>query len=139
MVAAVGPVTAAPLAEAGFTVKYPDRSRMGALVRMLVQDFTDSAVGIPTPDGQLVMRAGAAVLDGRVLPLTPTSLELLRALARARGNVLSREELALVLPGADATPHAVEAAINRLRESSGAPSMVRTVVKRGYALSVNLA
>jgi uroporphyrinogen-III synthase len=139
VVAAVGPVTAAPLIEAGFTVKYPDRSRMGALVRMLVQDFTDSAGGIPTPHGRLVMRAGAAVLDGRVLPLTPTGLELLRALARACGNVLSREELALILPGPDATPHAVEAAINRLRETSGAPGIVRTVVKRGYALAVNLA
>ncbi|WP_062388642.1 uroporphyrinogen-III synthase [Demequina iriomotensis] len=139
VVAAVGPVTAAPLEAAGLVVQHPDRWRLGALVRMLVQEFTESAVGITTPDGPLVMRATAAVLDGRVLPLTPTGLEILRALAEAKGNVLSREQLAAVLPGAQAGPHAVEAAINRLRENSGAPMLVRTVVKRGYALAVSAA
>lgn len=139
VIAAVGPVTAAPLEEAGLVVQYPDRWRLGALVRMLVQDFTETAVGTPTPDGPLVMRATTAVLDGRVLPLTPTGLEILRALARAKGNVLTREQLAAILPGAQAGPHAVEAAINRLRENSGAPTLVRTVVKRGYALAVSAA
>ncbi|MDN4478425.1 uroporphyrinogen-III synthase [Demequina sp. SYSU T00039] len=139
VLAAVGPVTAAPLREAGLLVAFPDRWRLGALVRMLVQQFTDSAVGVPTPDGPLVMRATAAVLEGRVLPLTPTGLEILRALARAKGNVLTREQLGAVLPGAQAGPHAVEAAINRLRENSGAPTLVRTVVKRGYALAVTAA
>ncbi|WP_369401118.1 uroporphyrinogen-III synthase [Demequina silvatica] len=139
VIAAVGPVTAAPLEAAGLTVQHPDRWRLGALVRLLVQDFTESAVGIPTPDGPLVMRATTAVLGGRVLPLTPTGLEVLRALAHAKGNVLTREQLAEVLPGAQAGPHAVEAAINRLRENSGAPMLVRTVVKRGYALAVSAA
>lgn len=139
VLAAVGPVTAAPLRTAGLDVEFPDRWRLGALVRMLVQEFTESAVGVPTPDGPLVMRATSAVLEGRVLPLTPTGLEILRALARAKGNVLTREQLAGVLPGAQAGPHAVEAAINRLRENSGAPALVRTVVKRGYALAVTAA
>lgn len=139
VIAAVGPVTAAPLERVGLTVRYPDRWRLGALVRMLVQDFTETAVGTPTPDGRLVMRATAAVLDGRVLPLTPTGREILRALVEAKGNVLSREQLSTALPGTQAGPHAVEAAINRLRENCGTPTLVRTVVKRGYALAVTAA
>ncbi|WP_042212861.1 uroporphyrinogen-III synthase [Demequina mangrovi] len=139
VIAAVGPVTAGPLISAGLEVRHPDRWRLGALVRLLVQEFTETAVGITTPDGPLVMRATTAVLAGRVLPLTPTGLEILRALAAAKGNVLTREQLAAVLPGAQAGPHAVEAAINRLRENSGAPMLVRTVVKRGYALAVSAA
>lgn len=134
VLAAVGPVTAAPLEEAGLEVNFPDRWRLGALVRWLVQHY--AAPGLPTVAGSLVVRANAAVLDGRVLPLSPGGRELLRALAAAGGGVLSRDQLADVLPGDRAGAHAVEAAINRLRESSGSPELVRTVVKRGYALSV---
>ncbi|WP_297082867.1 uroporphyrinogen-III synthase [uncultured Demequina sp.] len=139
VLASVGPVTAGPLVDAGLQTCYPDRWRLGALVRELVKDFSENTTSIPTPDGPLVMRAGAAVLDGRVLSLTPTGLEILRALAKAGGNVLTREQLGELLPGAQAGPHAVEAAINRLRENSGSRTLVRTVVKRGYALAVTAA
>lgn len=135
MLAAVGPVTAAPLMAAGLEVRFPDRWRLGALVRMLVHDLDQDRV-ISTVCGPLIMRATAAVLDGTVLSLTPSGLDILRALAGARGNVLSREELARVLPGASAGSHAVEAAINRLRDHAGSAALVRTVVKRGYALGV---
>ncbi|GMA34277.1 uroporphyrinogen-III synthase [Demequina litorisediminis] len=136
VLACVGPVTAAPLIEAGLTAHWPDRWRLGALVRELVKHYSENTAAIPTPDGGLVMRATSAILDGRVLPLTPTGLEILRALAAARGNVLTREQLGELLPGAQAGPHAVEAAINRLRENAGSRALVRTVVKRGYALAV---
>ncbi|MFW7415635.1 uroporphyrinogen-III synthase [Demequina sp. SO4-18] len=139
LLAAVGPVTAAPLEGAGLATCYPDRWRLGALVRELVKHYGESVEAIHTPDGPLVMRATAAVLDGRVLPLTPTGLEILRALARAGGNVLTRDQLGELLPGAQAGPHAVEAAINRLRENAGSRALVRTVVKRGYALGVSAA
>lgn len=139
MLASVGPVTAAPLEDVALPTAYPDRWRLGALVRELVKHYSENHAGIQTPDGPLVMRASSAVLDGRVLPLTPTGLELLRALAKAGGNVLTREQLSELLPGAQAGPHAVEAAINRLRENSGSRSLVRTVVKRGYALAVTAA
>lgn len=139
VLAGVGPVTAAPLEAAGLPVQYPDRWRLGALVRMLMQHFASVADGVVTAEGRLVVRATAAVLDGRVLPLTPTGLEILRALAAAKGDVLSRDQLTGLLPGAQAGPHAVEAAINRLRENAGAPTLIRTVVKRGYALAVEAA
>ncbi|WP_062211930.1 uroporphyrinogen-III synthase [Demequina oxidasica] len=136
VMAAVGPVTARPLEDAGIKTCYPERWRLGALIRELVRHYAEDSVGQHTAGGMLVMRATTAVLDGRVLPLTPTGLEILRALAAAKGNVLTRDELAELLPGAQAGPHAVEAAINRLRENAGAKGLVRTVVKRGYALGV---
>jgi uroporphyrinogen-III synthase len=136
VLASVGPVTAAPLQAAGLVTCHPDRWRLGALVRELVKHYSENTGGLSTRDGLLVMRAGAAVLDGRVLPLTPTGLELLRALAKAGGNVLTRDQLGEILPGAQTGPHAVEAAINRLRENSGSRMLIRTVVKRGYALAV---
>jgi uroporphyrinogen-III synthase len=139
VLASVGPVTASPLEGAGLDTCYPDRWRLGALVRELVKHYSENTASISTPDGPLVMRANAAVLDGRVLPLTPTGLELLRALAKAGGNVLTREQLGEILPGAQTGPHAVEAAINRLRENSGSRTLIRTVVKRGYALAVTAA
>lgn len=133
----VGPVTAAPLEAAGLTTAYPDRWRLGALVRLLVDLFGTNAAPIPTVAGPLVVRATAAVLNGRVLPLTPTGFEILRTLARAGGNVVTRERLATLLPSGSAGNHAVEAAINRLRENAGSRDLVRTVVKRGYALGVS--
>ena len=136
---AVGPVTAAPLKAAGLVVSYPTRWRLGALVREIVTHFSQNSVGIATPEGPLVMRATTAVLDGRVLPLTPTGLEILRVLAAAAGNVVPREELADLLPGNQASNHAVDAAINRLREHAESRTLVRTVVKRGYALAVSAA
>ena len=136
VLACVGPVTAAPLIEAGLIAHWPDRWRLGALVRELVKHYSENTAALQTPDGPLVIRATAAILDGRVLPLTPTGLEILKALAAARGNVLTREQLGALLPGAQAGPHAVEAAINRLRENAGSRALVRTVVKRGYALAV---
>ena len=136
---AVGPVTAAPLEAAGLVVSYPSRWRLGALVRELVTHFSDNSIGIRTPDGLLVMRATTAVLNGHILPLTPTGLEILRVLAGAGGNVVPREDLADLLPGGHASSHAVDAAINRLRENAESRALVRTVVKRGYALAVNVS
>ncbi|WNM25445.1 uroporphyrinogen-III synthase [Demequina capsici] len=139
LLVAVGPVTAAPLIEAGMQVGFPSRWRLGALVRELVKHYAETVAGVSTPDGMLVMRATSAVLDGHVLPLTPSGLELLRALARAGGSVVTREQLSDMLPGAQGSSHAVDAAINRLRENAGSRDLVRTVVKRGYALAVSIA
>lgn len=136
LLACVGPVTAAPLEAAGLTAAYPERWRLGALVKLLADLFGPTTEPIPTVAGALVMRATTAVLNGKVLPLSPTSVEILRALTKANGNVVTRERLATLLPGGSAGNHAVEAAINRLRENAGSRELIRTVVKRGYALGV---
>ena len=43
-----------------------------AVVRELVKHFSDSVVGVPPPDGPLVLRSTTAVLNGSVLALKRT-------------------------------------------------------------------
>jgi uroporphyrinogen-III synthase len=133
--AAVGPTTARPLHDVGIDPLVPERGRLGALVRTLITHYG----GLQTVDtvaGRLRVRRRAAVLDGHVLPLTATGLEVLRILARSPGAVVPREAVLAVLPGDSTDPHAAEVAVGRLREASGSRELVRTVVKRGYRLEL---
>ena len=43
--AAVGPVTAGPLREAGITRSIPDRYRLGALIRLVSEELTSATSG----------------------------------------------------------------------------------------------
>jgi uroporphyrinogen-III synthase len=135
--ASVGPVTSRPLAHRGIPTLEPERGRLGALVRALVGHYEQiEAVALCTVAGPLVIRARVAVLDGQVLPLSPTGVEVLRLLAAAGGDVVSREQVLEVLPGVSRDGHAVEVAIARLREATGRRDLVKTVVKRGYRLEL---
>ena len=67
--------------------------------------------------------------------LAPGPLALMRALMKAQGAVLSREHLLAVLPHCG-SEHALEMWVSRLRQALPDPSMVKTVVKRGYRLVV---
>lgn len=133
--AAVGPVTAGPLVARGIEPLVPERGRLGALVRTLVGHFG----GLPpvrTVAGELQVRRGAAVLDGKVLALSPSGLEVLRLLVAANGGVVPRAAVLDALPGDSTDPHAAEVAIARLRDATGCRELVRTVVKRGYRLEL---
>src|SRR5690242_16635175 len=88
--AAVGPVTAKPLLDAGIAPLVPERGRLGALVRALVVRFGAEDTAVETPAGRLQLRRSAAVLDGRVLPLSPSGLAVLRMLADNPGAVVPR-------------------------------------------------
>jgi len=134
LVAAVGPITSEPLQVAGFDVVVPERWRMGALVRLVIMELGGRA-GVQTPGGLLQVRAREATLGHRVLSLSPSGFAVLQRLAVAPGEVLSREELLRVLPGDSADPHAAEVAVGRLRDAMDASGVIRTVVKRGYALN----
>lgn len=136
LIAAVGPVTADPLINAGMTTLYPDRSRMGALVRLVITTLGDHAGGVRTSAGILRVRAAGATLDHEPLPLSPNGLAVLRRLAKTPGEVVSREDLLTALPGASEDPHTAEVAVARLRDALGERHMVRTVIKRGYVLDV---
>jgi uroporphyrinogen-III synthase len=135
VLAAVGPVTAAPLEDAGLVTLVPARWRLGAVVRELVTHYAEQAP-IETVAGPLSVRARGAVLDGTALPLTPAGAVILGELAAARGAVVPRERIQSLLPGSSSDGHAVETAIARLRETCGSKDLVRTVVKRGYALAL---
>ena len=133
--AAVGPVTAKPLQEVGIDPLVPDRGRLGSLVRAIVTHY-GGLDALDTVAGPLRVRRGAAVLDGRVLPLSRTGLEVLRLLAHARGSVVARDRVLAALPGDSSDPHAAEVAIARLRDATGSRALIRTVVKRGYRLEL---
>lgn len=133
--AAVGPVTARPLLDLGVEPLVPDRGRLGSLVRVLV-NHAGGMRELDTVAGPLRVHRGAAVLDGRVLALSPSGLEVLRLLAAAEGDVVARPAVLAALPGDSTDEHAAEVAVARLREAAGNRDLVRTVVKRGYRLAL---
>ncbi|WP_123816669.1 uroporphyrinogen-III synthase [Myceligenerans xiligouense] len=136
VMAAVGPITAKPLEDRGVRTLQPERGRLGALVRTLVGHYEQiESVALATVAGPLQIRARVAVLDGHVLPLSPTGVEVLRLLAAAGGDVVSRDQVLTALPGVSTDPHAAEVAIARLRETAGR-NLIRTVVKRGYRIEL---
>ena len=139
LLAAVGPVTAEPLAYAGLLALRPSRSRMGALARLVITELGGDRHAIRTVHGKLRIRAGAVTLDHRPVQVSPSGIAILRRLAATPGHVVTREELLEVLPGASSDPHTAEVAVARLRESLreaiGETRLVRTVIKRGYVLA----
>ncbi|WP_029149722.1 uroporphyrinogen-III synthase [Microbacterium indicum] len=139
VMAAVGPVTVQPLVAHGIPAIVAERGRLGSLVRGVVTHFGGGhAPGVDTDHGRLEMRSSGAVLAGSFLPLSPTSTAVLGALFDARGAVIPRRELQGVLPRSSQSAHAVEMAIARLRDGLGHPDLVKTVVKRGYRLDVEV-
>lgn len=137
LAAAVGTTTAAPLREVGIAPLVPDRFRLGSLVRAMVRELESRrGLRVQTASGSLRLLSSAAVLDGEVLALSPTSLALLRRLVQAGGAVVGRDDLAKVLPGRSQSPHAAEVAVARLRESLPGRELISTVIKRGYRLQV---
>lgn len=134
--AAVGPVTAAPLVEAGIVPIQPERYRMGALIRLVCEHLeTHGVARVQTRHGAIGLRGSVVELDGRRVPLAPAGLIIMRTLVAARGSVVSRRALSRALPGA-CDDHALEVAMSRLRRSLGVPGVIATVVKRGYRVDV---
>ena len=137
--AAVGPVTAAPLLDAGAPVVVPERYRLGALIRRVTEELAEHRVlRLRGSVGggrsvELELRGRAVTVNGDRAMLGPNSLALFKALAAA-GTVVRRQDLQQCLPdGAD--DHALEVAMSRLRQALGIPGLVTTVVKRGYRLN----
>lgn len=135
LIAAVGPITAAPLAEAGLHPTVAERGRLGSLVRTVVHHFGgDGMPVVETAAGTLSLRTGGAVLGGEFFPISRTGVDVLWALMRRPGAVVSRQGLQSALARASVSDHAVEMAIARVRESLGGADIIKTVVKRGYRL-----
>jgi uroporphyrinogen-III synthase len=131
----VGPVTASPLERLGLRTVQPERSRIGALVREVVDVLPRRRSRVlPVAGHRLELRGHALVLDGDVVALPPGPLAVLRCLADAPGQVRSRQEL-LGRLGGGTDEHAVEMAVTRLRTALGDSRLVQTIVKRGYRLA----
>jgi uroporphyrinogen-III synthase len=138
LLAAVGPITAAPLQEHGLRETIADRGRLGSLARCVIGYFGSGgdAPTLTTSAGSMSMRSGGVVIDGEFVALSRAGAGLLGALFDAGGRVLSREEIAVALPRTGRNAHAVEMAVARVREALGTRDAIRTVVKRGYRLAV---
>jgi uroporphyrinogen-III synthase len=136
--AAVGPVTAAPLIQAGILPIVPDRFRMGALIRLTCEHLEGQSVSrLETDYGSVELRGKLARIAGTNTVLTPVSLSLFRCLVRANGRTVSRTELAQSAPE-PLDDHGMDVAMNRLRSALPEGRVVQTVVKRGYRIAVPL-
>jgi len=134
--ACVGPVTAGPFQQEGIPVIQPARSRLGALVREIVEQVPDRrGRRLPVARHTVDVRGHAVVVDGRLVPLSSASMALLRELSEKPGHVVSRSALLKMTPGEGSDEHAVEVAVGRLRTALGDPRIIQTVVKRGYRLA----
>ena len=132
----VGPVTAAPLLDQGLSTSWPERFRIGALVRRLAEDLPAAAPSYPVAGRTMELRGHAVILDGALHPVPPAPMTVLRALCARPGRVVTRADLLARLPGGSADEHAVEATVGRLRSALGDARLVQTVVKRGYRLAL---
>ena len=138
LAACVGPVTAAPLERLGVPTVRPERSRLGALVRTVVQELPVRRTrAVQAGPHQLALRGHDVLVDGRPVALTSRQAGVLSALVAAAGRVLTRSELlARAWYDEPADEHAVEMTVARLRAALGpAGAVVETVVKRGYRLA----
>ncbi|MGJ9403935.1 uroporphyrinogen-III synthase [Arthrobacter sp. KK5.5] len=134
--AAVGPVTAQPLLDAGIEPLVPERYRMGAMIRQIVEHLSGRGTHrIDTALGQCSVRGNAVELGGVRSELSASQLALFRALADAQGAVLPRSELVGILPEGQGD-HALDMAVSRLRQALPEGKLVATVIKRGYRLNV---
>jgi len=133
--AAVGPVTAAPLVQAGILPIVPDRFRMGALIRLTCEHLESrAALAVDTEFGPVELRGRLARVAGQTTTLSPVSLSLFRTLVRAGGGTVSRDELSRSAPES-LDDHGVDVAVSRLRSALPDARVVQTVIKRGYRIA----
>jgi uroporphyrinogen-III synthase len=129
--AAVGPVTAEPLREAGINPVIPYRHRLGALVRLVTDELTQRHIQRFRRDGVIIELRGRQIsVNDRRISLGPNSLALLIALASSN-SVLSRQDLIAYLPD-NPDEHALHMAMSRLRRALEVPGLITTIMKRGY-------
>ena len=103
----VGPVTAAPLQRLGVPAVYPQRYRLGALARLITDEFAAPRGGVHRGWRKDQVRSGVElVVDGEIRAVPPAAMSLLRRLMACPGLVVSREDLLMQLPGGggDGTP-----------------------------------
>lgn len=132
--AAVGPLTAVPLLDAGITPLTPDRYRLGALIRLVCDTLSNQHVQrLRCGDVAIQVRGRAITVDNRPVVLGPNALALFKTLA-ASPTVVPRTELLRCLPP-QSEEHALEVAMSRLRRALNVPGLITTVVKRGYRLN----
>ncbi|MBT0565641.1 uroporphyrinogen-III synthase [Williamsia sp. CHRR-6] len=134
----VGAVTAGPLHALAVPTVQPMRFRLGALARLIADELPRRTQMLRVAGHDMAILSRTVVVDGEVRTLTAASLALLKGLSRVPGRVVGRQALLAELPGGGDDTHAVETAMARLRTALGDPTIIQTVVKRGYRIAVDL-
>jgi len=114
-----------------------------ARVRAVLRRGRAPAAGARFRAGELEIDFDAreVTVDGRRVVLTHHEFELLAALARAAGRVLSREQLMDALTGQDyeAFDRSIDVHVSRLRQKLGddprKPRLIKTIRGSGYVLA----
>jgi uroporphyrinogen-III synthase len=134
----VGPVCAKAAVLAGFGEPLvPVRPRLGSMVAELARALGDRSQAFRLGTDDVVLRGRLFQIGGIRIDLSERERELLSALARRPGAVLSKAELLDVAwPQEQADEHAVEVAVGRLRRRLGIHGrLLETVFRRGYRLA----
>jgi uroporphyrinogen-III synthase len=132
-----GPLAAATLRRHGVQPALPALPFDEETAALLARSMLDRAVHATVGAGALEVRGHAALLDGRLYPIQQGPVDVLRALARSPGAVLSSADIRRLVPGlTHVDDHAIEMAVSRLRKAIPGAELVQTVIKRGYRLAV---
>ena len=108
---------------------------------MIAATLPQRAVRLDFAGTRIEIRGQALFVGGRLIPVQPGPIAVLRALARHPGRVLSAAEIRALVPGwTGVDDHAIEVAVSRLRRSLDGSDLdgtglVQTVMKRGYRLA----
>ena len=112
--------------------------QVGAALAFAGRDGEDDAVEGPR-DLQLFPKSRHVLVNGRSVPLSPKSFEVLHLLLDRPNEVLSADDVALEVWGHPTfgSPNFVEAQISRLRSRlaiAGATGVIETVPRVGYVI-----
>lgn len=138
VVACVGPVCARAAVDAGFGEPVvPVRPRLGSMVMSVAEALADRAVTFRLGPDLVRLQGRLVTVAGQTVQLSERERDLLAALARRPGVVVSKSDLlGTVWPDGEADEHAVEVAVARLRRRLGPNGhLLETVFRRGYRLA----
>ena len=139
--ACVGPVTEQVAQKRGMRVTCaPELGRLGLLVRTLASTLRDRHVHLEAGGRELVLQGSRIVTDaGDLIALPDRERQVLSALARRPGVVVTRAAIEREVWGSIDEDRALDAVLTRLRrhiEPSGLT--IATRVRRGYQLQASL-
>jgi uroporphyrinogen-III synthase len=138
VVVCVGPVCAQAAIDAGFPDPVvPVRPRLGSMVVSVAEALSRQAITFRLGTDVVHLQGRLVTVAGDTVQLSERERDLLAALARRPGVVVSKSDLlSTVWPDGDADEHAVEVAVARLRRRLGVNGhLLETVFRRGYRLA----
>jgi len=134
----LGPLAAAPLVVHGLQPELPAYPFMEDTADTVAAIVIRRAIDLSAGQRHLQIRGHAIVLDGRLHPLQPGPMHVLRALANASGRVLSPAQIRDCVPSwENVDDHAIEMAVSRLRRTLPPGVSLQTIVRRGYGLALD--